>query len=581
MKKVIAIILILAMLFSVAACGSRQTVDSVVKLIDAIGEVTSKSGDAIDKAQQAYDSLSETERKNVSNHIKLLQAHTKYVGLKLLLEVEELKASGKADEAKAKIEAEKAADSEAYWEYLRITGDLTAQADVDADEQTTQPDVDAGEQQSAKADENAPARPDAPEQQGHISPNSPADNTSQNKETTPGADISGKELVHDPRKDEPDKEPAQQPTTIEEAAKDPLAIKTAEALIAQWGKEYADLVSEDYSKIDLPEYASEVLTYKELAKVLVDNEKLHYTVLPKTEKEHWNNIYYIVLTGNWKYVDASYVDFWRDCEWTSCGNKDLSGGTRFICRTNVAFLGYFDGVRTDENHFCFKDKQYCFTLDRMDEKQIPSPKDIHDQIIEVYKFVKEKHNKFVKEGKITSGSTQYQIAKLYANWYNTFVYGPEIMNKYGKHNVNLIKARSAYGALIEKDAKCDGWAAAFQLMMKIEGITCYAVGAGSGPGGPGTGRAEHLVAWMLLDGKEYIYEHNMSLGLVPVDRATGVASAGYTEDRLQLFDYNTALKNAGLEYDAEILKKYWRDDQGNSLTKAEFDEWARTHDNKK
>lgn len=82
MKKVIAIILILAMLFSMAACGSRQTADSVVKLIDAIGEVTSKSGDAIDKAQQAYDSLSETERKNVSNHIKLLQAHTKYVGLK-------------------------------------------------------------------------------------------------------------------------------------------------------------------------------------------------------------------------------------------------------------------------------------------------------------------------------------------------------------------------------------------------------------------------------------------------------------------------------------------------------------------
>ena len=89
MKKLMSLLLVMIMLLSFAACSGNgggqtqapsklQNVLDVEALIDAIGEVTIKSLDAIDKAEKEYGYLSAEEQALVSNHNKLLRARDQY-----------------------------------------------------------------------------------------------------------------------------------------------------------------------------------------------------------------------------------------------------------------------------------------------------------------------------------------------------------------------------------------------------------------------------------------------------------------------------------------------------------------------
>lgn len=88
MKKIYklpALILAFLLLLTLAACGKNtengkktDAVEKVEALIDAIGEVSEKSGDAIQKAEQEYRYLSAGEQMLVSNHSKLLRARDEY-----------------------------------------------------------------------------------------------------------------------------------------------------------------------------------------------------------------------------------------------------------------------------------------------------------------------------------------------------------------------------------------------------------------------------------------------------------------------------------------------------------------------
>lgn len=58
-----------------------KSVEDVIDLIDGIGTVTLKSEDKIKKARQAYDKLSENDKKRVSNYDKLTEAEEKLAAL--------------------------------------------------------------------------------------------------------------------------------------------------------------------------------------------------------------------------------------------------------------------------------------------------------------------------------------------------------------------------------------------------------------------------------------------------------------------------------------------------------------------
>lgn len=80
MKKLIVLITaMLALSLSLVGCTSQA--QQTEKTIDEIGEVTLDSQQAIDEAQEKYDSLSDEEKGKVANYPTLEDAQKTYVGL--------------------------------------------------------------------------------------------------------------------------------------------------------------------------------------------------------------------------------------------------------------------------------------------------------------------------------------------------------------------------------------------------------------------------------------------------------------------------------------------------------------------
>lgn len=74
MKNIIALLLALAMCFSLCACGKSEAVTNVEGLIDAIGEVSTESESAIIAAEEAYNALAKEEKTKVENYSVLTEA---------------------------------------------------------------------------------------------------------------------------------------------------------------------------------------------------------------------------------------------------------------------------------------------------------------------------------------------------------------------------------------------------------------------------------------------------------------------------------------------------------------------------
>ena len=83
MKRIICLLLVAALVLSLAGCGMvSDRVLAVEKAIDEIGEVTLESADRIAEARKAFDRLPEKEKKNVSNARKLVAAEEELQDLK-------------------------------------------------------------------------------------------------------------------------------------------------------------------------------------------------------------------------------------------------------------------------------------------------------------------------------------------------------------------------------------------------------------------------------------------------------------------------------------------------------------------
>lgn len=71
MKKAISLLLAFVMCLTLCACGKSKSVKNVENLIDAIGEITAESGDAITVAESAYNDLTDDEKSKVENYTQL------------------------------------------------------------------------------------------------------------------------------------------------------------------------------------------------------------------------------------------------------------------------------------------------------------------------------------------------------------------------------------------------------------------------------------------------------------------------------------------------------------------------------
>ena len=76
MKRAIILILCIAMSINLCGCVKGKQVEAVEAAIEAIGDVTLKSGEAIEAAKTAFDALKPEQQEKVENYTVLTDAET-------------------------------------------------------------------------------------------------------------------------------------------------------------------------------------------------------------------------------------------------------------------------------------------------------------------------------------------------------------------------------------------------------------------------------------------------------------------------------------------------------------------------
>ena len=79
----------------------------------------------------------------------------------------------------------------------------------------------------------------------------------------------------------------------------------------------------------------------------------------------------------------------------------------------------------------------------------------------------------------------------------------------------FMKYDSAYGALVDKVADCSGRAAAYSLLLNLEGIASYGV-----QGQMKSADTFHILNYIILDGEEYFSDYGNALGIEKIDSST-------------------------------------------------------------
>lgn len=74
MKRVVSLVLLVAICLSLCACGKSKAVKAAEEAIDAIGEVTVDSGEVISNAEKMYGILTDAEKAEVENRLVLVEA---------------------------------------------------------------------------------------------------------------------------------------------------------------------------------------------------------------------------------------------------------------------------------------------------------------------------------------------------------------------------------------------------------------------------------------------------------------------------------------------------------------------------
>ena len=78
MKRAIILILCIAMSINLCGCGKGKQVEAAEAAIEAIGDVTLKSGEAIEAAKTAFDALKPEQQEKVENYTVLTDAEEEY-----------------------------------------------------------------------------------------------------------------------------------------------------------------------------------------------------------------------------------------------------------------------------------------------------------------------------------------------------------------------------------------------------------------------------------------------------------------------------------------------------------------------
>lgn len=234
----------------------------------------------------------------------------------------------------------------------------------------------------------------------------------------------------------------------------------------------------------VPDYAGIIKAY---------GLKWHET--PVTQDDHIDNLCYCFATGNW--------------EWTHDAKGELN--LPQIVDIKVELAGF---ILNQPHTFCYKNGRYYICIDQTATSPL-SPEDISMQIVKAYEAAKKIYDEMHAKGKVTSSMTQKQIAEAYSNYLQSYgaetpwyFKGDNFPENYDDPSVKILYMTedTAYGCLVKKQGACGSKAAAYNLVMNIEGIKTI-----------GLHVEGHIVSYLLVDGEEYMCDWGNRVGLFTED----------------------------------------------------------------
>ena len=248
-----------------------------------------------------------------------------------------------------------------------------------------------------------------------------------------------------------------------------------------------------------------------------------WTDEPQTLGEFERNFMLSFLANDWDYLTDLNIDLSK-IEW--------SGDLNSLVIPYASLFGYF----MNQNRFfaiCIDGKYYIATAGI---EPTLSKEEISEQIDTVYQTAKAIANELRESAKITDDMTEAEKCKVYYDYLFSLSIKPssavgniDYHSRDDNYRTIYMKYDSAYAALVDRIADCGGRAAAYSLLLNLDGIASYGIQGQM----KGTDTF-HILNYIILDGEEYFSDYGNALGIEKIDSSTMINKFEASPDSLAI-----------------------------------------------
>ncbi len=228
-------------------------------------------------------------------------------------------------------------------------------------------------------------------------------------------------------------------------------------------------------------------------------EDIKFIAEPKTDADLDNNILYCFLFGNYS---LNFTNFTTKQMSFDALVQTIRDRVYAVSDTYTALAGPFNnafiGCGADDDSMFIDFPQATLT-----------PEEIYEQQLAALEAAQDIKASLHAQSKITDGMSEKEIAQAYYNYLTSLRVKPGDINA-ANPGGRTVEFDSAYACLVNKKADCVGRAAAFNLLMHLEGISAQGV-TGHIAGSPAYDG--HILSRLVLDGEEYFCDWGNSYPL--------------------------------------------------------------------
>ena len=213
----------------------------------------------------------------------------------------------------------------------------------------------------------------------------------------------------------------------------------------------------------------------------------------ETEEEYEHNLLYSYLIGNHNLIYPAQTNMYL---WLRSVGKGVDKSLKKLSIMYPELVGPYGNMDANVQR-AYANEKTQISYVQYHKRDVPATltgSQIYEQQQRVLTQALEIKAYLRETGRIKEGMSEKQRVQVYYNYLTSL----GIHSGIGKSSPTCVEYDSAYAALINKRADCVGRAAAFNLLMNVEGIAVQGVGGSI----KGT-NSGHALSRLVLDGEEY------------------------------------------------------------------------------